>query len=383
MNQDSTHSIVESPIELWLTRNIFKPIVYNWIPQWVHPNYITYTNAIVCWTLLLLSIIIDSIQEPLSRHLPPISLAGNLQHEPLSMHLPPISLAGNLQHDHIHPEFLLFLRLCLPVLIFAAMTLDCLDGIHARYTDQCSRLGEVLDHASDSANTIIFACVMILFLQPNKYIIIYSLLGTTSVYNAQIILQRQIKKLIDPPVNGVEGQCVLIVSITICSIYNYYYGNINQTIFANIYIGIGCIILTKNIIFFMKQFNSESNKVFLSHNGLFLMFSFLLYDLCPLPIFFITYILLCFRINGFYVLVSVILKQDKVLSIPQEIELRKKSEAFSGYNTEYLIWFTLLFLVEYSLDFMVYLFHLGFWIRMIYLNYADLRRYRNLLIADR
>ena len=37
--------------------------------------------------------------EPHSRHLPPISPAGNLQHEPLSMHLPPISLAGNLQHE--------------------------------------------------------------------------------------------------------------------------------------------------------------------------------------------------------------------------------------------------------------------------------------------
>ena len=45
-----------------------------------------------------------SQHEPLSMHLPPISLAGNLQHEPLSMHLPTISLAGNLQHEPHSPN---------------------------------------------------------------------------------------------------------------------------------------------------------------------------------------------------------------------------------------------------------------------------------------
>eukprot|EP00494_Astrolonche_serrata_P020023 UN20240 len=48
---------------------------------------------------------------------------------------------------------------------YISMALDCLDGMHARATNQCSRVGELLDHWTDSFSVPIIASsfIMVVF----------------------------------------------------------------------------------------------------------------------------------------------------------------------------------------------------------------------------
>lgn len=102
------------------------------------------------------------------------------------------------------------------------MQLDCLDGMQARRTGQSSLLGELLDHSFDAAHTCIFAAVMLSILQPDFITACFSLVCTGMVYNAQLVLYRHRKKMINPPTNGPEAQIILITSILTISTLFYY-----------------------------------------------------------------------------------------------------------------------------------------------------------------
>ena len=167
----------DSDLEWALTEHVTEPILHHLIPRSVAPNSITAFNTATCWTLLLLSFAAWRVEE-----------AG--------------MTAGAL-----------LLRVLCAVLVFVSMLCDCLDGMQARRTGQSSLLGELLDHGLDAAHTCIFAACMLTILQPDFITACFSLVCTGMVYNAQLVLYRKRRRMVNPPTNGPEAQIALIAAI--------------------------------------------------------------------------------------------------------------------------------------------------------------------------
>jgi ethanolaminephosphotransferase len=103
-----------------------EPILAHFIPLSMHPNTISICNTIVCWSAFFIAYI-----------------TYKNEHQ----------WAG---------EILLYLRIIQAILIFAGISLDCLDGMQARKTGKCSKLGEVLDHSLDAANVPLVSAALLL-----------------------------------------------------------------------------------------------------------------------------------------------------------------------------------------------------------------------------
>eukprot|EP00656_Telonema_subtile_P054359 TRINITY_DN8110_c0_g1_i1.p1 TRINITY_DN8110_c0_g1~~TRINITY_DN8110_c0_g1_i1.p1 ORF type:complete len:278 (-),score=54.93 TRINITY_DN8110_c0_g1_i1:121-954(-) len=96
------------------------------------------------------------------------------------------------------------------------MILDCVDGMQARKTGQCSKLGEVLDHALDAISVpISVSCLgfSARMFESSSMTIALGLVLSVCVYNAQLVLYHHSGKFVHPDVTtGTEGQFGLAVS---------------------------------------------------------------------------------------------------------------------------------------------------------------------------
>ena len=173
----------DSDIEWRLTEYVTEPLLHHCIPRWVRPNSITLFNTATCWSLLLLSFAAWRVEA-----------------------------VGQWTAA-------LLLRLLCAALVFVSMLCDCLDGMQARRTEQSSLLGELLDHGLDAAHTCIFAACMLTILQPDFITACFSLVCTGMVYNAQLVLYRRRKRMVNPPTNGPEAQLALIAAIACFSAF--------------------------------------------------------------------------------------------------------------------------------------------------------------------
>merc|ERR1712086_834406 len=158
--------------EKWLIDSLCKPVL-EWTPACVSPNAISMANFCVTLTILILSI----------------------QRSP-------------------SPEMQLFYSVCCGVGMVISMILDCLDGMQARKTDQCSKLGEVLDHALDAVSVPIsvasvgFGAGM--FATGVRLPMATGMVLSTTVYNAQLILYHHTGKFLHSDITtGTEGQFAL------------------------------------------------------------------------------------------------------------------------------------------------------------------------------
>ena len=113
MSEDAGSYRVEhvSKFEPWLLRNLCEPVV-KVIPAWISPNMITMVNACVIVLMFALCTISPRLA-PLDRLLALFGAA---------------------------------------VAMFSSMILDSVDGMHARRTNQTSKLGEFLDHWLDTVH---------------------------------------------------------------------------------------------------------------------------------------------------------------------------------------------------------------------------------------
>lgn len=84
---------------------------------------------------------------------------------------------------------------------------DCLDGMHARRTNQCSRLGEMMDHWLDANVVPLVTVGLTMALGMSPWAIVLVNVTATMVYQAQLVLYNHTGKFIHPePANGVEAQ---------------------------------------------------------------------------------------------------------------------------------------------------------------------------------
>jgi len=158
--------------EKWLIDTLCKPVL-EWTPAAVSPNAISLTNFLVNWTVLLIS----------------------------------------LQRS-TNPETQMLYSVICGFGMVISMILDCLDGMQARKTNQCSKLGEVLDHALDALSVPIsvaaagFGAQM--FTGDVRLPMAMGMILSTTVYNAQLILHHHTGKFIHSDVTtGTEGQFAL------------------------------------------------------------------------------------------------------------------------------------------------------------------------------
>lgn len=100
------------------------------------------------------------------------------------------------------------------VINFGCMMLDCLDGMHARNTQQCSKSGEVLDHVMDAAHCpLVTGSAALLVGMPTPFVIGSTALSAVT-YGCQMLHFRFEGEFV--PTIGVEGQiaCSLLMALS-------------------------------------------------------------------------------------------------------------------------------------------------------------------------
>lgn len=155
-----------SKFEPLLIKMLCEPILPH-IPASVHPNTISLVTHAVVWVTAL-----SAMASPL---LPPLYRALALIAAGIGM--------------------------------FLSMLGDCLDGLHARRTNQCSKLGEMMDHWLD-ALVVPLAMVGITSAleMPSWAMVVVNITGTM-IYQAQLVLYHHTGKFIHPePATGPEAQ---------------------------------------------------------------------------------------------------------------------------------------------------------------------------------
>ena len=151
-----------SKFEPLLIKTLCEPLL-PYIPASVHPNSITLVTHGINWATAILALA--------SPHLPPLQQAMALIGAGIGM--------------------------------FLSMIGDCLDGLHARRTNQCSKLGELLDHWLDAMVVPLATIGMSAALQMAPWAMVTVNVTVAMIYNAQLVLYHHSGRFIAPePATG-------------------------------------------------------------------------------------------------------------------------------------------------------------------------------------
>jgi phosphatidylglycerophosphate synthase len=83
---------------------------------------------------------------------------------------------------------------------------DCLDGMQARRTNRCSRLGEMMDHWLDAVGVPLTTVGITMALQLPLWAIAPVHIATAMVYNAQLVLYHHTGRFVHPSTSGTDCQ---------------------------------------------------------------------------------------------------------------------------------------------------------------------------------
>lgn len=156
---------VNSRLEPLLIKHVCEPVL-GLIPASVRPNTISLLNLLICW------------------------LTGAAAYA--SVLLPPLG------------QMLCLFGAALGTFGFAVG--DSLDGMQARKTGQCSKLGELMDHWLDafSQPMVTFGLALALSLGPWEAALLH--ITSTSIYNVQLLLYHKTGRFVHPETSGVDAQ---------------------------------------------------------------------------------------------------------------------------------------------------------------------------------
>lgn len=177
---EKTNNIValyfKDPSRIDLGECLFAHVV-EYIPYWIHPNYLTMCTLVCNTTLLLSSFMIPIASSDMQRAI-----------------------------------------LCLIACLcnFGTLTFDCLDGMHARATKQTSELGSLLDHWLDSFGVAMNAGAAALALNCDIPAIDCGVVATIVTYQCQLLIYHYCNDF--PRVNGVEAQLGCSVMLILCGL---------------------------------------------------------------------------------------------------------------------------------------------------------------------
>lgn len=159
------HAEVNSKIEPIIVAHICQPLLDR-LPRSVNPNTISLCTSVICWAVALTAASAPGLRQPWQ------ALA--------------LVFAG--------------------VGMFATMVGDCLDGMQARRTDRCTKLGEMMDHWLDAIHIPLVPFGLTLALQLEPWAMAAVMISTVMVYNAQLVLYHHTRHFVHPPTSGPETQ---------------------------------------------------------------------------------------------------------------------------------------------------------------------------------
>lgn len=170
----------ERRLEGWLLRTLCEPVLPH-IPHRLHPNHLSLLTHLIAWLTTGLALWSTSLPRgPRS-----LALAG----------------AG--------------------VGMLASMVGDCLDGMHARRTGRCSKLGELLDHGLDAAVVPLSLLGVGLALQMPAWGLAATAITASMIYHAQLLLHHHTGDFLNPDsTTGVEAQfCTALGYLGLAGLY--------------------------------------------------------------------------------------------------------------------------------------------------------------------
>jgi phosphatidylglycerophosphate synthase len=342
----------EGGFDIWLRNNVNQPIL-SIVPEWVNPNTLSYLNTTVCWVAFF---------------------CGFLSY----------------QYEHVYPDACFFSRIIMALCFWASMILDCLDGMQARKTGRCSKLGEVLDHALDSANIPLCSAAMLHLLHPDQWTILISLIGGCTIYNAQLVIYRHAHVFVLPPVTGPVAQAIVGGAI-ICFAFFFRWTDrhtYGPMVLINLFALGGNITQLQNTGFFGKHL--------VSHNAIWPHIRFtvcMVLHGAMLPLGFLSIneylfsaVLLAYRLNGSYVLDTLLSFRPYTSTHTREHVRREdvgwKNEVVAGLILLLSIGFTLgtgdhkdsVTGLPYVNDSLFHVVLYGFLVMCVYLNVSDLKK---------
>lgn len=173
------------------------------IPRSMHPNTITAINHLLNWCLLLLAALSASVE--VHKRMRMLSRSGmHFIREALNLIVVCIRKSQNFSMPDDQGQLRIGCLAICSLLNFICMMLDCLDGMHARNTNQCSKLGEVLDHWLDSAHVPAVCGGVLLAFQLDDWAFVSIQILNSMIYCCQLIVYHF--KLVFLQTSGVEAQ---------------------------------------------------------------------------------------------------------------------------------------------------------------------------------
>jgi phosphatidylglycerophosphate synthase len=173
-------SRVEQRIMAWLCQPLL-----GLIPRSVHPNAISLATHFVGWMTMSIAV--------------------------ASVHLPPLLRSLAL--------------ICAGLGMLASMVGDCLDGMHARNTNQCTKLGEMMDHWLDAIVVPMVPLGITVALEMPPWAIVGVNVTAAMVYHGQLVLYHHTGKFVHPePTTGTEAQLGLAVGYVGLAALYYFVG---------------------------------------------------------------------------------------------------------------------------------------------------------------
>ncbi|OGQ83163.1 MAG: hypothetical protein A2289_02370 [Deltaproteobacteria bacterium RIFOXYA12_FULL_58_15] len=172
------HAQSSSKLEQILIAKVCEPAL-SLIPRQVHPNTISLVNHLLWWVYAGLAYWAWNL-EPVGRTL---ALVG----------------AG--------------------IGLFFTMVGDCLDGMQARRTKRCSKLGELMDHGLDALAVPLTTIGITFALQLPAWAAAPVHVFTAMVYNAQLVLYHHTGHFVHPRTSGTvcqAGASIGYVALAIC-----------------------------------------------------------------------------------------------------------------------------------------------------------------------
>lgn len=166
-----------SKLDPLILDKICRPVLER-LPESIHPNTLSLSNTMICWIVVWLAI---------------LSPRGGAVGQPLMLVLAGIGM-------------------------FISMLLDNLDGMQARRTNRCSKLGEMLDHWLDAIHVPLANVGMAMALQLPPWGIVGVVLSGTMVYNAQVLLYHEDRVFIHPATSGTDAQVGLSIGFVLVAV---------------------------------------------------------------------------------------------------------------------------------------------------------------------
>jgi len=193
--------------------------------------------------------------------------------------------------------------------MFLSMIGDCIDGLHARRTNQCTKLGELLDHWLDAIVLPLATVGITCALEMSPLAMVVVNVTAAMVYNSQLILYHHTGRfVVAEPATGPEAQFGLSLGYVACAVFFYYVDRHQPWLdlaFGAVAV-IGVVVQMRCNNFYYRQLGRSIVEHFYFVGLCFAYGALYLLDIIGLHVFLLTVVFISFRICGTYVLMTIV-----------------------------------------------------------------------------